>query len=73
MTGCTSFFQIPIGEHPFPRGAVVECIDRPWWGAGVVSVGRGGVFTVRWADGMTSRGRDASGLALRIVVAGEVP
>jgi len=60
------FFQIPVGLHPFPAGAVVTCDARPWWGRGTVFVARGGLFAVRWADGMVSKGRHATSLPLSL-------
>lgn len=62
-------FQIPVGAHPYPPGTRVACDERPWWGLGVAFVDRGGVFAIRWADGMVSRGTHATKLVLHSVAA----
>ncbi len=62
-------FTIPLGPHPYPPGTVVRSRARPWWGVGVVvdpQSDRGGLFGVRWGDGLISWGQTA---ALDLVLA----
>lgn len=55
-------FQLPIGDHPFRVGTKVRSKVRPQWGVGEVIQPGGifphtGQFSVRWSDGMISRGQ----------------
>lgn len=66
-----AIFQIPLGDHPYQPGQRVRSRVRPWWGIGKVIQPGGifphtGLFSVRWADGMISRGQVAE-LELELV------